>query len=113
MAYKISFILSFLFVIQIFFLGGDLITTQYIYTEIDAISMTVGNLISEQGGINEEIADFVQIQCGGKLSCLSNCVPKLGEAYVYNISRSFDPLILSNEIMTISITRSVVIGYFN
>jgi hypothetical protein len=113
MAYKMSLILSFLFVIHVFLLGGDIISAQYIYTEIDAVSMTVGNLISEYGGINEDIVLFVKNQCSGELSCLSNCIPKLGDPYVYKISCTFDPLIMSSEVMTISITRSIVIGYFN
>jgi hypothetical protein len=110
---KIGLILSFLFVISVFFLGADLINTQIIYTNLDAVAMTAGHLIVENGGINEEISFFVERYANATITCTNNCTPRFGDTYIYTVATSYQPVIMSSEPLVISITRGVVIGFYN
>lgn len=113
MGSKIGLILSFLLVINIFILGSDLINIQIIYTNLDAVSMTAGQLIIENGGIDGGIADFVRERANASIVCVNNCTPRFGDTYTYSVTTFHDTIIMSQEPLEITIVRSVVIGYYN
>ena len=52
MSYKVSFILSMVFVVMYFLFAGDMISLQFIYSDLDAKSVTISYLISENGTID-------------------------------------------------------------
>ena len=112
MAYKLGMIISMLFLATLFVFTGDLISIQIIYTNLDAVSVVAGNLISIRGGIDQEIVNLVYEQSGGSIVALGDETPMLGAIYEYKISRDFTPWVMSNNPMEISVTRSVVIGYY-
>ena len=112
MAYKLGMIISMLFLATLFVFTGDLISIQIIYTNLDAVSVVAGNLISIRGGIDQEIVNLVYEQSGGHIEALGDETPMLGAVYVYKISRDFTPWVMSNNPMEISVSRSVVIGYY-
>ena len=60
MGYKVGFILSLLLVVELFVLAGDILTAQIIYTNLDAVSITAGNIISTKGEITEELKTYVR-----------------------------------------------------
>ena len=64
MAYKIGFILSLIFVVQLFVLMGDIMAIQMIYTNLDAVSVTAGYLISQNGKITTKTNHSGGIQGG-------------------------------------------------
>lgn len=101
-----------LFLATLFVFTGDLISIQIIYTNLDAVSVVAGNLISIRGGIDQEIVNMVYEQSGGSIVALGDETPMLGAVYEYKISRDFTPWVMSNNPMEISVTRSVVIGYY-
>ena len=101
-----------LFVAQLFVFAGDMMSLQAIYTNLDAVSVVAGNLISSRGRIDEEIENLVYTQSGGRIWSIDNDTPMFGAIYKYKITREFDPWVISNKPLTVSITRSVVIGYY-
>ena len=113
MSYKIGLILSMLFLAQLFVFTGDLISIQIIYTNLDAVSVVAGNLISSRGGLDEEIENLVYEQSGGQIMAIGDETPMFGAVYEYKIVREFTPWVMSNEPMEISVTRSVVVGYYS
>ncbi len=113
MAYKAGLILSLLFVAQLFIFAADLISVQMIYTNLDAVSVTAANLISTRGGIDEEITNYVYNQSGGVIEAIGDETPMLGSVYEFKISREYNPWVMSNKPMEITIIRSVVIGYYS
>ena len=113
MSYKIGLILSMLFLAQLFVLTGDLISVQIIYTNLDAVSVVAGNLISSRGGLDEEIVNLVYEQSGGQIMAVGDETPMFGAVYTYKIVREFTPWVMSSEPMEICVTRSVVIGYYS
>ena len=113
MSYKIGFILSLLFIVQLFVFAADLISIQMIYTNLDATSVTAANLISLSGGLNEIIENRVYNECGGYIEQIGDTPPLYGATYTFRIYKDYSPWVMSNKPMTISITRSVVIGYYS
>jgi hypothetical protein len=110
---SIGLILSFLFVINVFLLGSDLICLQIVHANLDAVAMTAGHLIVEQGGITPEIVAFVDERANATIFCVNNCTPRFGDTYIYDVTTTFETIIMSQEPMVITVTRSVVIGYYN
>ena len=112
MAYKLGLILSMLFLAQLFIFTGDLMSIQIIYTNLDAVSVTAGNMISSRGGIDDEIINLVYNETGGTIEAIGDETPMFGATYKYKISREFSPWVMSSNPMEISVIRSVVIGYY-
>lgn len=113
MSYKIGFILSLLFIAQLFVFAADLISVQMIYTNLDAVSVTAANLISLHGGLDDSIANLVYEQTGGSIEEVGDTPPLYGAVYTFRLYKDYTPWVMSNKPMTISITRTVVIGYYS
>jgi hypothetical protein len=110
MAYKLGFLLSLFFVVQVLCYVGDLSAIQAISSLLDATALTAGNRIALEGGLQEDVIQFVKDEAGATIVPLSSSA-KVGEIYSFRITRSYSSLVLSKEPTTISVTRSAVIGY--
>ena len=113
MGYKVGFILSLLLVVELFVLAGDLFSAQAIYTNLDAVSITAGNVISSKGEITDDLKQYVKDQTGGDITAVGDETPLYGSIYTFKISRKFSPMSKFNNASEISVVRSVVIGYYN
>ena len=113
MGYKVGFVLSLLLVVELFVLAADLFAAQTIYTNLDAISVTAGNIISSKGEITEDLRLYVKEQTGGDIVAVGDETPLFGSIYTFKISREFSPINKFTEKSEIAVTRSVVIGYYN
>lgn len=98
---------------MIFVILGDVISVQFIYTNMDAVSLSAGYIISKQGYITEEVERLVENECGATIEPLNDSVPLYGSLYEFRIYRDYEPLFISDDTMEISITRSIIIGYYN
>ena len=113
MGYKIGFVLSLLLIVELFILAGDLYSAQVIYTNLDAVSITAGNIISSKGGITDEVRTFVWNNTGGEITAVGDEAPLFGSIYTFKISKSYKPMNTFTNETEISVVRSVVIGYYN
>lgn len=113
MSYKVGFLLSLVFIMSLFVLASDIVSIQIIYTNLDAVSLTVGNMISQKASITQEMKDLVYTQTGGNLVEVGENLKLLGTPFKYKITRSFDPVILKSEEMEITVVRSVIVGYIS
>lgn len=113
MASKVGFILSLLLVVELFILAGDVFSAQVIYTNLDAISITSGNIISSKGEITDELRDYVRTQTGGEISAVGDETPLFGSVFTFKITKEFKPMNRFTNKTDIVVTRSVVIGYYN
>jgi hypothetical protein len=111
-SYKFAFILSLLFVVQILILGGDIFALQVVYTNLDALGQTTSFRIAQAGRIDEATTMWL-LSKNTVITCLQNCTPRFGDTLEFKLETTYDPLIISSETMTISVTRSAVIGYYN
>ena len=113
MAYKVGFILSLLLVIQLFVLAGDIFSAQITYTNLDAVSITAGNIISSKGEISDELKSYVKNLTGGEISAVGDENPMFGSIFTFKIAKEFKPMNKISGTKEISVIRSVVIGYIN
>lgn len=113
MASKVGFILSLLLVVELFILAGDVFSAQVIYTNLDAVSITAGNIISSKGEITDELRDYVRTQTGGEISAVGDETPLFGSVFTFKITKEFKPMNRFTNKTDIVVTRSVVIGYYN
>ena len=113
MGYKVGFVLSLLLVIELFVLAGDVLSCQIIYTNLDAISITAGNIISSKGEITDELRNYVRNESGGEITAVGDDTPLFGSVYTYKISKQYRPMNGFTSITEIAVVRSVVICYYN
>ena len=113
MGYKIGFLLSLLLVVELFVLAGDLLSAQIIYTNLDAVSITAGRIISSKGEITEELKTYVKNETGGEISSVGDQTPLFGSVYTFQISKEFKPMNKITKDSEIRVVRSVIIGYYN
>ena len=113
MGYKVGFLLSLLLIIQLFVLAGDILAAQIIYTNLDAISITAGHIISTKGEITEELRKYVKDQTGGEISAVGDETPLFGSVYTFMIVKEYRPMNRFTKNTEVSVVRSVIIGYYN
>ena len=113
MSYKISFILSMVFVTMFFLFAGDMISLQFLYSDLDAKSVTISYLISQHGKLDNEFIENIENKYGLDFVTADNYSPLFGDEVTYVIAKQYKPLIMSKDKMTIFIKRTTVIGYFH
>lgn len=114
MANKLSFILSLFFLMQIIAYSGDLSILSMLYTTLDSISVNVATQIASEGMITDEIRTYVVNACSGaNIEAIGDCIVGFGEVFRFRIYKSYQPLIMSEQPMEVSLTRSTVVGYLN
>lgn len=113
MANKLGFLLSLIFLMQIFAYSGDLMAISAIYTTLESLSVNVSYMISSKGEIDEEIIYYVQKSANASIEAIGDSYVKFGEALTFRLYKSYDPLIFQKEPMEISLVRSAVVGYLN
>ena len=96
-----------------FLFASDMISLQFIYSDLDAKSVTISYLISENGVIDSEFIHYVEGKYGIIFAYADNYNPRFGDEVTYIISKDFKPIIMSNNKMTVSVERTTVIGYYH
>lgn len=113
MAYKLGFILSSIFIVALFVMYGDIMAVQVIYTNLDAISVTAGYLISSKGKITDEVILLAEQEANAIIEPVGDQTPMFGSIYEYKIYTYYTPNIIADHDLEVSIIRSVVIGYYS
>ena len=113
MSYKFGLIFSTIFVALFMIFGVDMISLQFIYSDLDAKAITIGYIIAKSGYIGDSLVEQIENKYEVTFTCLSNCTPKFGDVVEYKIGCPFDPLVIFEGSKMIEITRSTVIGYYD
>ena len=113
MSSKLGLILSMVFVTLFFAMGLDMICVQVIYNDLDSKSVAISYQISQYGTINDEIKSSIESKYHVRFTCIDNCSPKFGDVVTYQIAKDYRPIIIQKELMTISVERNAIIGYYN
>lgn len=112
MGSSVSFILSLVFVIELFIFGVDLINVQAIYTELDTIAFNVGYLVSKEGGVNESTLEYVSSFEGTRMEYDTGPLA-FGDLFEFAIMRDAHPFLLGGGNLTIRVNGATLIGYYN
>ncbi len=101
------------FVVMYFLFAGDMISLQFIYSDLDAKSVTISYLISENGTIDDNFVEYVEHKYDVDFIYEGNITPLFGDEVTYVIAKTYKPLMMSKDIMTVSVERTTVIGYYH
>ena len=112
MSYKIGLLLSMIFVALFFLFGADLISLQSAYSSLDAKANNISYLISRNGVIDNDFINYIEETFYVDFECDTNFNPTFGEKIIYTITTQYNPLVISNEEMTLSITRMTIVGFY-
>ena len=113
MSSKLGTILSLIFVVFFVTLSADLISLQYLYSDLDAKSVTISYLISEHGSLDRKFLDGLELKYNVEFLAYDNQSPLFGDEVTFVIGRTYKPLILSKETMSVQVERTTVIGYYH
>lgn len=112
MSSKIGTILSIVFVTIFFIFGLDMISIQFIYSELDAKASSISYYISKTGYLDEDVIKELSRTYQVAFTCLNNCSPAFGDVVDFLIQVKHRPIIISQYEMTLSVRRTTVIGYY-
>lgn len=101
------------FVVMYFLFAGDMISLQFIYSDLDAKSVTISYLISENGNIDDNFINYIESKYKVDFVYADNYNPVFGDEVTYIIAETYKPLMMSKDEMTVSVKRTTVIGYFH
>ena len=111
MSSKLGTILSMIFVVLYIVLGLDLISIQFIYSDLDAKAASVAYLISKNKGVTSSLVESIEERYNVTFICLNDCV--ITDNIVdFALSTTYQPFFISKDEMNIVITRQAVIGYY-
>lgn len=113
MSYKISLILSMVFVSLFFLFASDMISLQFAYSNLDATSITISHIISESLSVNNSLINDIETKFKVDFTLLNEEEPLFGDVVDFVISKEYKSIIISNNTMLISVKRSSVLGYYN
>ena len=112
MSYKIGLILSMVFVALYFVFGADLISLQSAYSILDSKANNISYVISRNGVIDNDFIDYIEATFNVDFDCPTNLSPTFGEKIIYTVSANYKPMVISQNVMTISIKRMTIIGFY-
>ena len=112
MSSKIGTILSMLFVVMFFLFGTDLVCLQYAYSELDSKSISIAYYISKNSRIDRDFMLFLSEKYDVEVIVDENQSANYGDVVIFTIKDEYNPLVISNGEMSISISREAVIGYY-
>ena len=113
MSSKVSLILSMIFVVMFFLFAADMISLQFAYSNLDATSITISHLISENLSVNQQLVDDIETKFNVDFTLLNEEEPLFGDVVDFVISKEYQSIIISNNTMLLSVKRSSVLGYYN
>lgn len=112
MSYKISLLLSSIFIVLFFAFGVDLLTIQFVYTDLDAKSTSISYLISKRGTIDEDFITYIENDYHLDFTYLGEPNIAFGDVVTYTLTKTIDTIVVSKQPMEISVKRQAIIGYF-
>lgn len=112
MSSKLGAILSFIFVVMAFLFSFDMITVQFTYSDLDAMSVNISYLISRSSKIDYKFRVYISERYDADFICEKEGVTTFGEEIYYVLEKTIVPLIMSTESMTVSVKRSAIVGYY-
>lgn len=112
MSSKLGILLSLTFVAIFFLFGADLIGIQYVYSSLDAKSVTIAYYIAKNGYLTDEYIEYIEEKFEVNFVCLNEIYPLYGDICDFELTTYYSPLVISNEDLAVKVYRSTVLGYY-
>ena len=110
MSSKLGLLLSLVIFLHSFLMIFDMYNVQLINSQLVIGSNYVNNLILKEGGVDEEVIDFVEDVMKGNIYLNSDNYPGPGKSLTYTIVVKYER-IYTKSIGEMSVSRSVLFGY--
>ena len=112
MSSKFGTILSLLFVAFFVALASDILTIQYLYSDLDAKSTSISYIISKYGKVTDNLEATLEERYQVEFTCLNYCITSPGNVIDFVVSKKYKPVFISKNEITISVKRQAIIGYY-
>lgn len=112
MSSKLGLIISLAFFSIFFVLCIDVMCIQYYYADLDSKSVIIGYELSRLDNYSSENITSIEERYNVSIMDISNTNPEFGDSISYTILKEYKPIIVSNDVMEIKISRSTVRGYY-
>ena len=110
MSSKLGLLLSLVIFMHSFLMIFDMYNVQLINSQLVIGSNYVNNLILKEGGVDEEVIDFVEDVMKGNIYLNSDNYPGPGKSLTYTIVVKYER-IYTQSIEEMKVSRSVLFGY--
>ena len=111
MSYKLGLLLSVVYMISTLLLGGDIFCLIAIHNNLDAIALTVSYRISIEGYVSQSTLDWIHNE-GADYYAVTTNTPRIGDTFVFEIYKDYEPIIIKKSTMRIAVRRSTVVGFY-
>ena len=112
MSSKFGTLLSLIFVAFFVALASDIITIQYLYSDLDAKSTSISYIISKYGKMTKNLEATLEERYQVEFTCLNYCNTSPGNVIDFVVSKNYKPVFISKNEITISVKRQAIIGYY-
>lgn len=112
MSYKLSLMISMMFVIFFSFFAIDLLSIQNTYSLLDSKSINISYFLSKNGDVSEDSINYIERVYKVDFELVSGENPAFGDDIIYNLSTVYSPFVIGED-FKITIQRMTVVGYFN
>ena len=111
MSYKLGLLLSLVYMISTLLVGGDIFCLIAIHNNLDAIALTVSYRIGIDGYVSEQTIDWIHNE-GAEYYAVTETTPRIGDTFVFEIYKDYEPIIIKKSTMRIAVRRSTVVGFY-
>lgn len=112
MSYKLSMIISMVFIALFSFFAVDMLIIQNTYSLLDSKSVNISYFLSKNGDVSDDSINYIERVYKVTFELLSDKNPAFGDDIIYNLSTTYHPFVIGDE-LEIKIQRMTVVGYFN
>lgn len=112
MSSKLGLILSLVFVAMFFMLGMDLMSIQYIYGDLDAKGVAISYNISKAQRTDTNYLVYLENQYGVQIEDVTPSTVGYGDVVQFVLRKDYQPIVVSNNVMSLRVKRSAVIGFY-
>ena len=111
MSYKLGLMLSLLYMMSTILLGGDIYALIAVRNHLDDIALTVAFRISKEGYVSPSTKQFIEDE-GAYFRAITNITPRVGDTYVFEIYKEYEPIIIKKSTMEVAVRRTTVVGFY-
>ncbi len=113
MGNKLALILGIGMIFYCFLFGIDLTMVQISYTNLDSISTMASYRISKEGKITDSLIEYCKENNVLIEGVDNESGYQKGDVYEYYLKKDYEPIVMGNKAIEISIKRYAVISIYN
>ena len=112
MSYKLSMMLSLIFVVVFSLFAVDLIAIQNTYSLLDSKSINISYYLARSGDVTNDSISYIENEYNVDFTLLSDDRPRFGDYIKYRLQKTYYPISGFNPI-DITLERMAIVGYYN